>query len=393
MNLQILQGEVQDFINSHLSDDIHVILLKGSPFKGVSVQELAGQIESKKIAQKKLPSWFSNPSVYYPQKIHLEQSSSEITAAYKAGLVEGSSLLDLTGGFGVDSFYFSKKIREVIHCEINQELSDVVSQNFKQLQLNNCRVLAEDGLNFLTTSKQKFDWIFADPSRRNEQKNKVFLLQDCEPDIARNIELLFDHADRILLKLSPILDITATLKELKHVKEVHCLAVDNELKELLLVLEKGWSDLPRILAVNIQKGKIEKFEAEFPDPGMATFAPPKTYLYEPNAAILKAGLFNSVSNAFKLDKLHPNSHLYTSQELISFPGRTFRILKIEVADKKKLLALIPSKKANITTRNFPQSVQEIRKKFSLQEGGDLYLFFTTNQDNKHVVLLCEKIMR
>ncbi len=391
--MQLLYSEVQDFINTHLSDDIHTILLKGSPFNGISVQDLVGQIESKKIAQKKLPSWFSNPSVYYPNKIHLEQSSSEITAGYKAGLVEGRSLLDLTGGFGADTLYFSKNIREVMHFEINPDLSEVVKHNFKQMQINNCTVLAENGLKFLSNTKQKFDWIYADPSRRNEQKNKVFLLQDCEPDIPRNIELLFDHADRVLLKLSPILDITATLKELKNIKEIHCLAVDNELKELLLVLEKGWTYLPNIKAVNIRKGKIEKFEAAYPDTGMATFAPPKTYLYEPNAAILKAGLFNSVSNTFKIEKLHPNSHLYTSEALISFPGRTFRILKIEVADKKKLLALIPSKKANITTRNFPQSVQEIRKKFSLQEGGDLYLFFTTNQDNKHVVLLCEKIMK
>jgi 16S rRNA G966 N2-methylase RsmD len=354
---------------------------------------MSNQIESKRIAQKKLPSWFLNPSVYYPKKIHLEQSSSEITAAYKTSLVEGCSLLDLTGGFGVDTIYFSKKIREVIHCEINQDLSEVVSHNFKQMQVNNCTVLAEDGIKFLTNTKQKFDWIFADPSRRNKQNNKVFLLQDCEPEIPRHIELLFEHTDMILLKLSPVLDITATLKELRNVKEIHSLAVDNELKELLLVLEKGWTKPPNIKAVNIQKGNLESFEAEFPDTGTATFAPPKNYLYEPNAAILKAGLFNSISTVFKIDKLHPNSHLYTSQEKISFPGRTFSILHIEVADRKKLLALIPSKKANITTRNFPQSVQEIRKKFGLQEGGDLYLFFTTNMDNKHVVLLCEKIMR
>ncbi len=393
MNLRILHGEVQDFINSHLLDDIHVILFKRSPFNGISVHDMSNQIESKRIAQKKLPSWFLNPSVYYPKKIHLEQSSSEITAAYKTSLVEGCSLLDLTGGFGVDTFYFSKKIREIIHCEINQDLSEVVSHNFKQMQVNNCTVLAEDGIKFLTNTKQKFDWIFADPSRRNKQNNKVFLLQDCEPEIPRHIELLFEHTDMILLKLSPVLDITATLKELRNVKEIHSLAVDNELKELLLVLEKGWTKPPKIKAVNIQKGNLESFEAEFPDTGTATFAPPKNYLYEPNAAILKAGLFNSISTVFKIDKLHPNSHLYTSQEKISFPGRTFSILHIEVADRKKLLALIPSKKANITTRNFPQSVQEIRKKFGLQEGGDLYLFFTTNMDNKHVVLLCEKIMR
>ena len=160
-------------------------------------------------------------------------------------------------------------------------MSEVVKHNFKQMQINNCKVLAENGLKFLSNTKQKFDWIFADPSRRNEQKNKVFLLQDCEPDIPRNIELLFDHADRILLKLSPILDITATLKELKHVKEVHCLAVDNELKELLLVLEKGWTEPSNIKAVNIQKGNIEKFEAAFPDTGMATFALPKPICTSP----------------------------------------------------------------------------------------------------------------
>lgn len=389
--MQVLHLEVQEFINAHLHHDIHDVLLKGSPFHNISISDLADQIESKKNAQKKLPSWFSNTSVYYPKKIHLEQSSSEITAAYKAGLVEGRSLLDLTGGFGVDTFYFAKNIRELTHCEINQELSEVVNHNFKKMQLSNINLLAEDGIKFLTSTAQKFDWIFADPSRRNEQKNKVFLLHESEPDIPRHLNLLFEHANRILLKLSPILDIKNTLKELKFVKEIHTVAVDNEVKELLLILVKDWSETPIIKAVNIQKGKTINFEAEFPDKDSATFGLPKTYLYEPNAPILKAGLFNEVSTAFKIDKLHPNSHLYTSEELIGFPGRSFRILNKCVADRKKLLSLIPSKKANITTRNFPHSVSEIRKKFGLLEGGDLYLFFTTNIENKHVVLLCEKI--
>ena len=228
------------------------------------MQDLAGQAPNlRKLLKKNCSPGFQIHLCIIPKKYISKQSSSEITAAYKAGLVEGSSLLDLTGGFGVDTFYFSKKISEVIHCEINPDLSEVVKHNFKQMQINNCKVLAENGLKFLSNTKQKFDWIFADPSRRNEQKNKVFLLQDCEPDIPRNIELLFDHADRVLLKLSPILDITATLKELKHVRRCTALLLIMSSKNCCWFWKKAGLTFPG-LAVNIQKGNIEKFEAAFP---------------------------------------------------------------------------------------------------------------------------------
>ncbi|SNR38078.1 class I SAM-dependent methyltransferase [Lutibacter flavus] len=391
MNSNILNKKIQEFINSNLKSDITKLVLKGSPFVNVSIQEIAEQIITKNKCERKLPTWFSAENIYYPNKLNIEQTSSETTAKYKANLVSGNSLIDITGGFGVDAYYFSQKIKEVTHCEINKELSEIVSHNYEQLNAENIKTQIDDGIEFLKNSNEKFDWIFTDPSRRNDAKGKVFLLKDCLPNIPENLAVLFEKSDHLLIKVSPILDITSAINELNFVKEIHIVAVENEVKELLFLLQKNYTQQIKIKTTNFNKKEIHNFNFTFNEESQATFSEPKKYLFEPNAAILKSGGFNQISEQLKIDKLHSQSHLYTSQNVIDFPGRSFEIKNCISYDKKQLKKLIPSKKANITTRNFPETVAQIRKKTGLKDGGNQYLFFTTNCNSEHIVLICEKV--
>ena len=251
LNQNILNKEVQEFIQLNLKADITKLILKGSSFKNVTIQEIAEQIISKNKCKTKLPTWFNTANIYYPNKINVEQTSSEITAEYKSNLVSGNTLADISGGFGVDSYYFSKKIKEVFHCEINLELSEIVSHNFKQLEIDNCKTISEDGISFIKDSKTNFDWIYTDPSRRDDKKEKVFLLKDCLPNIPENLDLLFAKTKNILIKTSPILDIKKAISELNFVKEVHIIAIDNDVKEVLYMLEKNFSKSATIKTVNL----------------------------------------------------------------------------------------------------------------------------------------------
>ena len=391
MNKAILHKEVQNFINTNLNTDIAKLIFKGSPFGDVSIQEIAAQIESKKRAQNKLPIWFSTSFIYYPNKLNIEQTSSEVTATYKANLVAGNSLIDLTGGFGVDSYYFSKQFKKVIHCEINPELCELSAHNFRELKAMNIETIRTNGISYLQTQQSLYDWIFIDPSRRSDVKGKVFLLEDCLPNIPKNLDNLFKFSNNILLKASPMLDITKAIGELKFVKEVHVVALQNEVKELLFVLEKNYTGKIKIKAVNHKKDAVELFESEFGKSSTSDYSLPKSYLFEPNSAILKAGLFNQVTHQLKLYKIHINSHLYTSDHLIDFPGRSFKILQTLPYNLKELKKILPDYKANITVRNFPETVKKIRKKSKIKEGGDHYLFFTTDCNNKHVILVCKKV--
>lgn len=391
MNQHILNKEIQDFINAHLKSDVTKLILKGSPFETVSIQEIAEQLLAKNSCEKKLPTWFNAENMYYPNKLNIEQTSSEITANYKSDLISGETFIDITGGFGVDAYFFSQKVAKITHCEIAEDLSAMVSHNFKQLQVKNITTYLGDGIEFLKKSKEKFDWIYADPSRRNDAKEKVFLLEDCLPNIPENLDVLFQKTNHILLKVSPILDLKSAINELANVKEIHVVAVENEVKELLFLLENKYTQNIAIKTVNFNKEEIQTFDFNFNEEVYTTYSEPKKYLFEPNAAILKAGAFQQISAHLKIDKLHQHSHLYTSNELTDFPGRRFEIKQGISYDKNQLLQLIPSKKANITTRNFPETVAQIRKKTGLKDGGNQYLFFTTDVNNKHLVLICEKV--
>lgn len=392
MNKNILNIEIQNFIDSNLKSDLASLLLKGIQFDDVSAKEVIEQIEAKQRCEKKLPTWFNAKNIYYPNKLNIEQTSSEITAAYKASLVNGIALIDLTGGFGIDTYYFSKRIEKVTHCEINETLSEIVQHNYKTLSVNNSNCINGNGIDTLKHIDQPFDWVYLDPSRRDNSKKKVFLLSDCTPNVKTFQGLFLKYAKHVMIKTSPLLDIKATKNDLKHVKQLHIVAVNNEVKELLWVLERSYTSEFKIKTVNIIKSEQQIFEFNFEDESGAAieYTRPLTYLFEPNAAILKAGAFNSISSKLNIPKLHKHSHLYTSDELIDFPGRCFKIEKI-IPFNKKAFAKEKINKANVTTRNFPLSVGDIRKKLKIKDGGNIYLFFTTNLEDEKVIIVCHKI--
>jgi len=391
LNPAILHPEVQQFINDNLNADTSKLLFKGSPFDTISIQELVTQIISKKKSEKKLPNWFKTENIYYPPKVHIEQTSSEITAAYKSSLVSGDSIIDITGGFGIDCYYFSKKFRKVTHCELDGNLSTIVKNNYQQLKTGTINLVSGDGIEFLKNNDSKFDWIYIDPSRRDSIDKKVFLLKDCLPNVPENLELLFSKSDRILIKNSPILDLSKTIEELQYVKEIHIVAVHNEVKELLFVLEKNYNKTIQIKTINHTKNNLQVFDFQYLKRNTSNYAKPKKYIYEPNSAILKSGGFHEISSQLNLEKLHQHSHLYTTDERIEFPGRTFLVENSCSYNKKEIKKFLKENKANITTRNFPETVAQIRKKTKIKDGGTTYLFFTTNNNNKHIVLICSQV--
>ncbi|MFD2588194.1 class I SAM-dependent methyltransferase [Croceitalea marina] len=392
MNKSILNTGVQEFIQNNWNADIMSVLLKKQQFEGVSQKELAEQLEAKKKCQSKLPTWFTVPLLYYPNKLNIEQTSSEQTAEYKASLVHGKTLLDVTGGLGVDSYFFSKKMSTITHCELDQNLSKIATHNFKILDVKNITFKAENGVESLRHSDTNFDWVFADPSRRNEAKGKVFLLKDCLPNIPDELDAIFEKTKNVLIKSAPLLDIKQGILELQFVKEIHVVAVKNEVKELLWILEKEYEGDIKLKTVNLLKEGQQHFNFKLSEEkkALSKLSLPATYLYEPNAAILKSGGFKSVGKALGLQKLHEHSHLYTSDTLVDFPGRVFKIKTVVPYNKKAVLKLAINK-ANVTTRNFPEAVATIRKKLKIKDGGEDYLFFTTDINNLCIVIHCQKV--
>ncbi|MDT0687328.1 class I SAM-dependent methyltransferase [Autumnicola psychrophila] len=392
MNTNLLRKDVQDFIQENRNSDLSKLILKGSPFPEITVQELAVQIKSLKTSEKKLPTWFNAPEILFPPKLNLEQTSSEKTAIYKAEIINGERLIDITGGFGVDTYCFTKTLREVIYCEMNTELAEIASHNFKKLGAENIEVVTGNGITYLEKNSSESDWIFIDPARRDNKGGKVFRLQDCLPDVPKHLELLFSRTDNILIKTSPLLDLKAGLEELQNVVEIHIVSVENEVKELLWILKKNSTSEIRIKTINFQKKGDQVFEnirgTEVAD---LKYSLPRKFIYEPNPAIMKSGLFAELGRQTQTEKLHPNSHLFTSDEEKDFPGRIFQIIDVKQFNKKNLKKEFKGEKANITTRNFPESVSEIRKKFQIKDGGRDYLFFTTNLDNENIVIRSRKI--
>ncbi len=384
----LLQPEIQQFIRRHTDDDLRTLALSKNPFPSVSWNAILNQIAGRQKAKTKLPTWYSAQNIIYPTRISVEQTSSEVTAQYKSKLVSGESLADLSGGFGVDSYYFSKSVSEVFHCERDIELHQVAKHNFKALGSDNISCETES-LQFLEQSARKFDWIYVDPSRRSDA-GRVFILSDCEPNVIDLMPTYFNHTDKILIKAAPLLDITAALTQLNHVASVHIVAVKNEVKELLFSIDKIYNSRPKFRTVNITPDSTDIFDFDS-DSALAPLALPSTYLYEPNAAIMKSGGFEQIAIAFNLNKLHRNSHLYTSDVLVNdFPGRIFKVdrpIGYTKSDMKELSSL----KANVTVRNFPDSVETIRKKWKIKDGGATYCFFTTDMNNDKIALICSKI--
>ena len=392
MDLAILNPSIQEFIQKQIGISVAKLALQKNPFPEVEWIAILNQIEAKTKAKEKLPSWYNTANIIYPSKISVEQTSSESTAQYKSSLIQGENLIDLTGGFGVDDFYFTKQFTSVTHCEINSDLSAIVKHNFEQLGVTNIDCIPGDSQATLETLSTKWDWMYIDPSRRNDAKGKVFMLRDCLPNVPENLNSYFEKSDAILIKTAPLLDVAAGLSELHNVKAIHIVALENEVKELLWELHKNYSGVTTIKTVNITKEANTTFEFNLNEDGVeASYSLPKRYVYEPNSAIMKSGGFNEISMQYQLDKLHKHSHLYTSNDLIDFPGRVFEIQHNFPYSKKEIKTHLENTKHNITTRNFPETVEVIRKKWKIKEGGNSYCFCTTDMKNDKIVLLCTKI--
>lgn len=392
INKSILSKAVQEFIDLHLHDNPAQLILKGSPFKGISSKELAQQIEGKKRVQKKLPTWFKTEGIYYPPTLNLSQASSEVTAHYKAALITGHSLVDITGGFGVDDYFFLQKFDQVIYCEQNLDLAEIVRHNLSLLNPFKAPIYyVGDSLNYVKKQTQKIDWIYADPARRSYSGKKIFKLEDSKPNILEHLHLLLSKSKGILLKTSPLLDLQLGLEQIKMVQEIHIVAVKNEVKELLWVVSEQSQKEIRIKTVNFEAQHIQTFLSFWGEEKSieSPYSHPQTYLYEPNSAILKAGLFKKVAKDFNLNKLAANTHLYTSTQLVDFPGRRFRIIKTLPYNKRNVKSL-QLDNAHITTRNFPLSVKQIRQIHNIAEGGEIYLFCTQTFDKSKIIIWCEK---
>ena len=389
---KLLLPEVQEFIIKNTDQDVSKLSFAKNPFPEIDYKTVLNQIAARNKSKNKLPTWYNCFNCIYPNKVSIEQTSSEITAQYKSEIVSGESLIDLSGGFGVDDYYFAKKINQVYHCEINSDLSAIVKHNFEQLEVSNVSCIAGDSYETLKNLNQQYDWIYIDPSRRNEVKGKVFMLKDCVPNVPELQSFYYQYCSKIIIKTAPLLDISAGLSELQNVKNIHIVAVENEVKELLWELHRDYNDAPSIKCINFNKEKKEVFEYRWNSEIDINYTLPKTYLYEPNSSLLKSGGFNHIASQFSLEKLHVNSHLYTSDNVIDFPGRVFKIDTILNYSKKEIKEYIENKKMNVTVRNFPESVESLRKKLKIKDGGDQYCFFTTDLNKNKIVLLCTKII-
>lgn len=391
-----MNKETSQFIMEHANDDIHHLMLQSSRYQLVDMTLAIRQIAGRQKIQSKVPLFYNTPDILYPVQLSLEQSSSETTALYKSSLCEGNLLVDLTGGFGVDCCFMSAHFRKAFYVERQRELCELAKHNFSALALYHIEVINCETEKYLSEIEVA-DWIYIDPARRSTAGRKVVLLADCEPDVTTLLPVLQAKAKRIMLKLSPMMDISVVLEQLPCVTEVHIVAVENECKEILLIIDSQKKEPTKIKAVNFMKNNQKhffEFELGEEQQAVSLFSSEiQKYLYEPNAAIMKSGAFKLIGSRFGIRKLHKNTHLYTSDELIyDFPGRIMEVRKIWGNSKKEWKKRLEEiSKANISTRNYPIQVDELRKKLKLKEGGDTYLFACTLANEEKTIIESVKL--
>jgi len=395
-NQQIMQisPATLRFVEEHLHADVRALALQASKYPEVDMAMAVTQIAGRQIAEVKVPSWYRVQGLIYPKHLSMEQCSSEATALYKASLMDGESFADLTGGFGIDCSIISSHFKRTHYVERQKELCELAAHNFSLLGLD-IKVHHRDGVDFLK-NMEPVDCLFLDPARRDGQGGKTVAISDCEPDVSILESLLVEKARMVMIKLSPMLDLSLALNTLKHVSEVHVVSVNNECKELLLMLDACHQGEVKIHTANIgtsRECQHFSFTLNKEHDAVCRIASQwGTYLYEPNASILKAGAYKVLTEVFPVQKLHINSHLYTSDDYLpAFPGRRFKIEGVSGFGKKELKTMLEGvEKANLTVRNFPSSVADLRKRLKLKEGGAIYLFATTGPDERKVLVKCVK---
>lgn len=391
-----MDEQTTEFILEFENADILQLALHSKKFPNIDVQLAIRQILGRQKIKSKVPRFYNTSKILYPLQLSLEQSSSEVTAIYKSELCEGKTLADLTGGFGVDCCFMSSHFERVSYVERHQELCVLANHNFKELGLENIEIFNTETEKFLQ-EMNPVDWIYIDPARRSKIGKKVVFLSDCEPNIALLSSTLLQKTSNLMVKLSPMMDISAAIKDLPQTNEVHIIAVDNECKEVILIIRQGLNKSLSINTINFLKNdNVQKFSFSFDDESSTEVnctSKLGKYVYEPNAAIMKSGAYKAISNRFEVFKLHINTHLYTSDKLtLEFPGRIFEVKKMWENSKVSLKTLsrqIP--KANISTRNYPLSVEEIRKKTKVKDGGEIYIFACTIANEDKVLIECSKV--
>ena len=401
----------RDFIDKHLKDDVRQLALQKFS-DDVDKMLVLNQIEARQLLSKKVPSWASNPDLLFPKHLSIEQCSSELTAKYKASIISGGdTFVDLTGGLGIDSYFLSEKFKTSYYVENQKELCELAEHNFGVLG-RKIKVVNSDSETFLSKN-QNFDLVFIDPARRDVYNRKMVSLHDCSPDVVHLVETFPETSPRkpsFLIKASPMLDISLITNELQNISEIHIVSVKNECKEILIEIEPGFEGETRFICVNLRQdlqdfssvistgakrsGEISfEFSETSESSANSSFAPTiKHYLYEPNASLMKSGAFKLISQRFGIEKLHVNSHLYTSDNLVSdFPGRIFEVIGFAPFNKKIKKELLNGiTEASVATRNFPLSANDLRKTLNLKESDKNFIFGTTLIGEKKVVILAKK---
>lgn len=379
---QFHRADFQQFVQDHLTEDPALLLFRYQGKTEFDLKAAVQQISARQKASRKLPSWASNSQLIFPASISLEQSSSEQTAEFKGRNRKGNLMIDLTGGFGVDNYFLSKNFEKAIYCEQQEELAEIAQHNLGVLAPDKFENVKGDGLDFLAKSDKHFDLIYADPARRGKGNQKMYRLQDCEPDVVSVWEMMKNKADSILLKVSPMLDISQALSELPDIQKVQVVSVKNEVKELLLHWNQN-SENSKITIEVVDLGAKESsfsFEQSEEETTISAFGEVEKYLIEPLSGILKAGAFKTFGVRFGLKKLDPNSHLYTSTEVQeNLPARVFEIIQEVQPKKAEIKKLFPSGKVNVITRNYASGSEVLKKKLGVKDGGEDYLIGTKTQ--------------
>ena len=384
----------KDFIREHADADVRQLALQAKKNPEVDLTYALEQIAGRQKAKMKLPSWAKIDEMVYPPHISMEQCSSELTAKYKAEIVPcGNCFVDLTGGFGVDFSFIAKKFKHAVYVERQNHLCAIASENFRLLGLDNAEVVNADGIDYLHQMDHA-DLVFIDPARRDDHGGRTYGIADCTPNVFEVMDELMQKTDMLLLKLSPMLDWRKAVRDLGGASEVHIVSVDNECKELLIMVRHDVQQI-KVVCVNLlSNGERDVFEFDDTESTpMHQKISSKTYLFEPNASIMKAGCFDEIQARFPVAQLDNNSHLFVSDhEIPDFPGRRFKIEHVTSMNKRELKeALTGIDRANIAVRNFPVSVAELRKKLKLKDGGDVFIFATTVAKEGHQLFICRKI--
>ncbi|MCS7037189.1 MAG: hypothetical protein RMJ33_08405 [Saprospiraceae bacterium] len=392
----ILTEQEQAFVRQHIDDDLATLALTAHRYPEISVATLLPSMAALRKIRVKAPSWF-RLDLDVPPAMSVEQASSEQAARFKASLFSGRRLLDLTGGMGIDAFFWAKAFEEVVYLERGLALAQAARHNFALLGAANIRVENLDAERFLLERAETFDLIYADPSRRDDQQRRVFRFEDCSPNVLALRPLLLQRAAHVLVKAAPMLDLALAQEQMESIERIWVVSVGGEVKELLLLLghtRANADEIPIEAAMLAAHGTVQfSFNRVEEHTCTPRFSAPQHYLYEPDAALLKAGAFKTFAVRYGLAKLHPHAHLYTSMALVpEAPARCFVVEEVLPYDRRVVQRYLPERKANVAVRHFPDSAEQVRQRLGLSDGGDRYLFGTTGPDGQKILVLCRRTL-